>query len=53
MEQIEGEFKSYNILHLFDSYVDALSHDKEMKQKIKEELKNVYNKVVNNYDVDQ
>jgi hypothetical protein len=24
-----------------------------MKQKIKEELKNVYNKVVNNYDVDQ
>ena len=53
MEEIEGEFKSYNILHLFDSYVDALSHDKEMKQKIKDELKNVYNKVVNNYDVDQ
>ena len=53
MNEIEGEFKSYNILHLFDSYVEGLGHDDEMKQKIKEQLKNIYNKVANNYDVEQ
>lgn len=53
MEQIEGEFKSYNILHLFESYVDGLSHDKDTKQKIKSQLKNIYDKVANNYDVEQ
>jgi len=53
MEQIEGEFKSYNILHLFDSYVNAMGHDDEMKQNIKKELKSIYDKVVNNHDNEQ
>ena len=49
MEQIEGEFKSYNIEHLLGAYVDGLSLDDEMKQKVKNELKQVYDKCTNNY----
>lgn len=49
MEEIEGEFKSYNIEHLLRAYVDGLSLDDEMKQKVKNELKQVYDKCTNNY----
>ena len=52
MDEIEGEFKNYNIEHLFQAYVDGLSLDDEMKQKVKEELKVVYNKCVNNHQED-
>jgi len=52
MEQIEGEFKNYNIQHLFDTYVDGLTLDDEMKQKVKSELKKVYDRVVNNIDAE-
>ena len=53
MGAIEGEFKSYDILKLFDSYVNGLNHDDEMKEKIKIELKNTYDKVVNNYSSEE
>jgi DNA repair exonuclease SbcCD nuclease subunit len=52
MDEIEGEFKNYNIEHLFQAYVDGLSLDDDMKQKVKEELKVVYNKCVNNHQED-
>lgn len=48
MDQIEGEFKNYNILNLFEAYVDGLNQDEEMKQKINFELKQIYDRVVNN-----
>ena len=49
MEEIEGEFKNYNIESLFNAYVDGLSLDDEMKQRVKKELKTVYDKCANNY----
>ena len=52
MGEIEGEFKSYNILHLFDSYVEGMSVDTDMKQNIKSELKKIYEKSINNYDTE-
>ena len=52
MGDIEGEFKNYNIEHLFQAYVDGLSLDDDMKQKVKDELKVVYNKCVNNHQED-
>jgi len=52
MDDIEGEFKNYNIEHLFQAYVDGLSLDDDMKQKVKDELKVVYNKCVNNHQED-
>ena len=53
MEQIEGEFKNYNIQHLFSTYVDGLSIDDEMKQKVKVELQKIYDRVTNNIDVEE
>ena len=49
MGEIEGEFKNYNIESLFNAYVDGLSLDDEMKQRVKKELKTVYDKCANNY----
>lgn len=51
MDEIEGQYKNYNIQHLFRTYVDGLPHDDEMKQKIHQALKDLHDKCVYNYEV--
>ena len=51
MDEIEGQYKNYNIQHLFRTYVDGLPHDDEMKQKIHQRLKDLHDQCVYNYEV--
>lgn len=52
MDQIEDLYKNYNILHLCNLYVDGTSHDDEMKQKLKQRLKQLHDKSAYNYDIE-
>lgn len=51
LDEIEGQFKNYNIMHLFKNYVDAMPHDEETKQKIHQHLKSLHDQCVHVYDV--
>jgi DNA repair exonuclease SbcCD nuclease subunit len=52
MDQIEDLYKNYNILHLCNLYVDGTAHDDEMKQKLKQRLKQLHDKSAYNYDIE-
>ena len=52
MDQIEDLYKNYNILHLCNLYVDGTGHDDEMKQKLKQRLKQLHDKSAYNYDIE-
>lgn len=49
MEEIEGQFKNYNIQHLFRTYVDQLPHEDHLKQKIQSKLKELHDQCAYNY----
>jgi DNA repair exonuclease SbcCD nuclease subunit len=52
MDQIEDLYKNYNILHLCNLYVEGTAHDDEMKQKLKQRLKQLHDKSAYNYDIE-
>ena len=49
MDEIEGQFKNYNIQHLFRTYVDQLPHEDHLKQKIQSKLKELHDQCAYNY----
>jgi len=51
IEEIEAMYKNYNIMNLCNTYIDNLSHDDEMKQRLKTKLKDLYTQCVYNYDI--
>lgn len=52
MDQIEDLYKNYNILHLCNMYVDGTHHDDDVKQKLKQTLKQLHDRSAYNYDLD-
>ena len=52
MDQIEDLYKNYNILHLCNLYVEGTGHDDDMKQKLKQRLKQLHDKSAYNYDIE-
>jgi DNA repair exonuclease SbcCD nuclease subunit len=52
MDEIEDMYKNYNILHLCNLYVDGMTDDDEMKQKIKSKLKSLHDLCVYNYEAE-
>lgn len=52
MDQIEDLYKNYNILHLCNLYVEGTGHDDDMKQKLKQHLKQLHDKSAYNYDIE-
>ena len=52
IDEIEEMYKNYNILNLCDMYVDSIADDKEMKQKLKAKLKQLYTQCAYNYDTE-
>jgi len=51
IDEIENMYKNYSIMSLCDTYVDNLGYDNEMKQKLKDKLKDLYTQCAYNYDV--
>lgn len=52
MDEIEGQFKNYDIKHLFRTYVDQMPYDDEMKQKVQNRLKELHDQCVYSYTSD-
>jgi len=51
IDEIEEMYKNYNIMTLCNTYIDSLGHDDEMKQRLKNKLKDLYTQCAYNYDV--
>lgn len=51
IDEIEEMYKNYNIMTLCNAYVDSMSHDDDMKQRLKEKLKDLYTRCVYDYDI--
>lgn len=53
IDEIEEMYKDYNIMNLCNMYIDSINEDSEMKQKLKDKLKQLYTQAAYNYDIDQ
>ena len=51
IDEIEEMYKNYNIMNLCNTYIEGLGYDDEMKQKLKDKLKDLYTQCAYNYDI--
>jgi len=51
MDDINTMYKDYNIVNLFDTYVDTTNHDDKTKERIKKKLIELHNLCAYNYEL--
>ena len=52
IDEIEEMQKNYSVIGLCDRFIDSSNYDEALKERIKQKLQNLYNKCVNNYDLE-
>ena len=44
--------KNYNVMSMCNTYVDSTQYDDDLKSRLKEKMKNIYDRCVYNYQED-